>query len=61
MRRKRVERWKTGAIAKCQNCEFEEENYKIAQKAGRNHHLKTGHIVVVETVYCQEYSKIQEG
>jgi predicted Zn-ribbon and HTH transcriptional regulator len=55
MKRKRVEKWIIGAVAKCNNCGFEEENYKLAQRKGRNHHLKTGHEVVVEITYCQEY------
>ncbi len=57
----RVEKWLIHAIATCSDCDFEESNYGTAQKLGRNHHIKTGHTITIETGYCQIYeSKTDE-
>lgn len=48
------------AIAICNECNFEETDYKKAQCDGRKHWLKTGHKVTIETGYCQIYEKEEE-
>ena len=51
----KVDRWLVHAVASCENCAFEESDYKKAQRKGREHFKKTGHKVTVETGYCQIY------
>ncbi len=41
------------AIAQCADCVFKETDNHSAQKLGRDHHIKTGHQVTIETGYCQ--------
>ena len=45
------------AIAHCRDCDFMDDNYLTAQKSGRDHHIKTGHKVGIETAYVQFYEK----
>ena len=45
------------AIASCYDCDFQEEDYQLAQVAGRKHYIKTGHTVCIETTYSQVYEK----
>jgi len=52
----RVRKWLIHAIAYCSGCNFEEQDYHIAQKKGRQHALKTGHMVTIETAYAQIYN-----
>lgn len=49
MKRTKTEKSMIGQIAHCQNCNFQEEWFKIAQRKAREHVLKTGHVVVIET------------
>lgn len=53
----RVKRGLIGAIASCDECPWREEGYDKAQREARKHHLKTGHIVTVETIYAQTYGE----
>ena len=48
-------KWLIGAMAHCQECDFNDENFNTAQKAASKHHKKTGHNVHIETVYSGEY------
>ena len=48
-------KWLVHAIANCQECDWEELDYKTAQKLARKHHLKTGHEVHIETGYAGTY------
>jgi hypothetical protein len=56
MRKKRVDKFLIGAMAGCYDCNWEEEDYRIAQKDARKHAIRTGHTVHVETVYSQTYN-----
>jgi len=56
MKKKRVEKCLIGALASCDDCDWEEEDYRTAQKDARKHALKTGHTVGVETTYYQVYN-----
>ena len=58
MGKKKVEKWLIGALAYCRDCDWEEEDYNIAQEEGRKHAIKTGHTVDVETTYTQTYNQI---
>ncbi len=60
MRKKRVGKFLIGAMAHCQDCDWEEEGYMIAQKEARKHAVKTGHTVHIETVYSQTYNPKEE-
>jgi len=61
MKRKKVRKWLIGAVAYCNDCDWEEEDYKTAQKEARKHALRTGHTVGVETTYYQEYNPKEES
>ena len=56
MARKRVGKYLIHAIAQCQDCDWSEEDYKVAQKRAREHAKKTGHTVDLETGYWQQYN-----
>ena len=45
------------AIADCSDCKFVDEYYLTAQKSGRQHHLKTGHRVILDLGYYMEYER----
>lgn len=45
----------THTVARCEECEWENGWYLDAQRTGRNHHLKTGHRVVIEIGYFIAY------
>ena len=55
------DKWLVHAIAQCADCDFEETDYHSAQKLGRDHHIKTGHQVTIETGYCQIYERMEEN
>ena len=57
MKKKRVEKYLIGALASCHDCDWEEEDYRTAQKDAREHARKTGHTVNVETTYTQTYNQ----
>ena len=42
-------------IAFCKECDWREEDYRIAQKEARKHTEKTGHSVAVETGIAYDY------
>ena len=44
------------ALAYCHDCTWTEEDEDIAQKEGRKHAMKTGHMVTVEIGYSQTYN-----
>lgn len=54
---KKAEKWLIGAIARCSDCEWEDESYHTAQKTAREHHKKTGHEVIVESTYTTHYKR----
>jgi len=54
-------KWLVHAVAECRDCDFREEDYKKAQKTGRSHYIKTGHMVTIETGYCQIYGDRGQG
>ena len=58
--KRKVEKWLIHAIATCGDCNFEESNYGTARRLGRNHYIKTGHTVTIETGYCQIYKSNNE-
>ena len=45
------------AIAHCQDCDWNEEDFNKAQIDARKHHKKTGHEVVVETGLIGTYEQ----
>ena len=49
------------ALARCQDCDWEDEDYNTAQKEARRHAMQTGHMVVIETVYSQVYNQEKEN
>ena len=57
MRKKRVEKWLISAMADCDDCDWQEEDYRTVQKDARQHAIKTGHTVHVETTYSQTYNQ----
>lgn len=61
MGNKRVRRCLIHAIAQCQDCDWDEEDYKVAQKKAREHAIKTGHTVDVETGYWHQYNPKEEN
>ena len=50
-------KWLIGAMAHCQECEWNDEHYETAQKAAAKHFKDTGHEVHIETVYAGEHVK----
>lgn len=50
-------KWLIHAIAHCEICNFEEDNYLTARKLGIEHYKKTGHTVSIETGYCEKFRK----
>lgn len=50
----------THAIATCHDCDWSEEDYNTAQREGRNHALRTGHEVNIQTTYTQIYNPKEE-
>jgi hypothetical protein len=58
---RRVFKWRIHAIARCNDCGFEDENYNSALKSGRRHAIKTGHKLTIETGYCQIYNDRKIG
>lgn len=60
-RKKRVKKGLIGALAHCEDCDWEDEDYKTAQHLARIHAWKTGHTVHVETVYSQTYNPKEGG
>ena len=56
MVRKRIKQNLIHAIAKCQECNWEEEDYLTAQKEARKHAKKTGHEVILEEGYFKVYN-----
>lgn len=49
------------AIARCQDCKWEEENFILAPKKAREHHNKTGHKVDIEIGYWKQYGEKKNG
>ncbi len=45
------------AVADCHDCSWSEHDYKKCVQAARRHAQKTGHNVLVETGYYQEYNE----
>lgn len=45
------------AVAECEDCDFVDGYFLTAQKSGRNHAIKTGHTVCIETGYAITYNK----
>ena len=56
MRKKRINKCLIHALAYCRDCDWEETDYNTAQKEGRKHAIKTGHVVDIETGYSQTYN-----
>jgi len=50
-----MKKWRVHAIIKCLECDFEEENYKLATKRASEHHRKTGHAIRGEIGYAVEW------
>lgn len=48
--------WLIHAIANCTDCNWQEDDYHIAVRKGRDHAKRTGHKVSVETGYAQIYN-----
>ena len=51
------EKWLLGAMANCEECDFLDEDFTTAQKAGRKHFNITGHEVTIELVYNTVYKR----
>lgn len=56
MEKKRVRRVLLTALAWCKDCDWEETDWNFAQKKAREHAIKTGHTVNVETGYWHQYN-----
>ncbi len=48
---------KTHALARCNVCGWEEQDYTIALRKGREHVKKTGHWVTVEVGLVYNYNQ----
>lgn len=57
MAKKRIRKILVLAIADCRDCDWEETDYRIAQKEARKHAMKTGHTVDLDTGYIQTYNQ----
>lgn len=44
------------ALAYCHDCDWEENDWNIAQKEARKHAMQTGHCVTLEAGYIQTYN-----
>lgn len=49
------------AMARCEDCGWEEEDCNIAEEEAQEHAEETGHTVNVETVYYQTYNPKAEA
>lgn len=56
MKKFRKRQWLVHSIADCQDCDWEETDYRTAIQKGRYHAKKTGHTVSIETGYAQIYN-----
>jgi hypothetical protein len=61
MRKKRIKKRLVHVIAICFDCGWRGEDYKTTQKEARNHAVKTGHTVNVETAYNQTYNPKEDN
>lgn len=57
---KHCRKWIVHAIADCKECDYEDTDFRTAQRTARNHALKTGHEVHIETGYAQYYNEARK-
>lgn len=49
------------AIATCKDCDWEDQDWQVAQKTAREHHKKTGHEVNLEIGYNKIYQRSSQN